>query len=116
MVAGQPASHGCNRGFALELMRVIPFRRVRKTNKASLRVRDRYRYFTREFAAAACQKTSIAPGSKKRRCADDHHRPLHLALWVAVLPISTLRRGQVETIIVVPASSTTPQPLSLSFD
>lgn len=55
-------------------MRVIPFRRVRKTNKASLRARDRYRYFTREFAAAACQKTSIAPGSKERRCADDHHR------------------------------------------
>src|SRR4030095_8280001 len=35
--AAKPASHGCNRGLALKLMRVIPFRRIRKTNKASLR-------------------------------------------------------------------------------
>ena len=40
--AAKPASHGCNRGLALELIRVIRLRRIRKTNKVSLRASNRY--------------------------------------------------------------------------
>ena len=50
------------------------FAQIRKANKASLRARERYRYFTGEFTATAGRKASISAGPTERNRPDDPHR------------------------------------------
>ena len=90
-------------------MRVIPFRRIRKTNKASC---------AREIDIHTSHVNSPQQPAKKLRSPQIPRNAVmvmiiivaSLALVAIFANIQRLRRGQIETIVVVPASSTTPQP------